>query len=156
MGVKSDIQAGLVAMLDKISPANGYTTETVTTFYNNIPFGLDLEPDKLPAILVIAGDDLPTMKQGCYYGHWQFELQLWHKRVDDSVMDQFVRDVYKAIWAGSPTATRNDAWRGPLGIHESVYSVRPLKTETDLNMIEANRLYITHIEVNFSSQLYNL
>jgi hypothetical protein len=73
-------------------------------------------------------------------------------------MDQFVRDVHKVIWADSPTATRNDAWRGPAptGIHESVYSVRPLKTETDLNMIEANRLYMVHIEINFSTFLHNL
>jgi hypothetical protein len=158
MGVKADIQAGLAARLAKIGPGNGYTTDTVTVYYNEIPFGLELEDDKLPAILIIAGDDIPEMKQGCYYGHWLFELQLWHRRVDDSVMDQFVRDVNKVIYADDPVAQRNDAWRGPAptGIHESVYDIRPLKFETDLNMIEANRLYLAHYEINFTSFLYNL
>jgi len=158
MSVRADIQAGLAARLETISPGNGYTTETVTVYYNDIPFGLDLEEDKLPAILIVAGDDIPDMKQGCYYGHWLFELQLWHRRVDDSVMDQFVRDVSKAIYANSPTAKRNDGFRGPTpgGIHESVYSVRTLKLETDLNMIEANRLYMSHYEINFTTFLYDL
>jgi len=69
MSVRADIQAGLAARLETISPGNGYTTETVTVYYNDIPFGLDLEEDKLPAILIVAGDDIPDMKQGCYYGH---------------------------------------------------------------------------------------
>jgi len=73
-------------------------------------------------------------------------------------MDQFVRDVSKAIYANSPTAKRNDGFRGPTpgGIHESVYSVRTLKLETDLNMIEANRLYMSHYEINFTTFLYDL
>ena len=158
MGVREEIQAGLAARLATISPANGYTTETVTVYFNTIPFGLDLEEDKLPAILIVAGDDIPDMKQGCYHGHWLFELQLWHRRVDDSVMDQFVRDISKAIYAASPTAARSDGFRGPSpgGIHESVYSVRPLKIETDLNMIEANRCYMSHYEINFTTFLYDL
>ena len=153
MGVREEISAGLEARLATISPANGYITDTVTVYGDESTFGLDLELDKLPAIIIVDGDDIPEMTQGCYYGHWLFELQLWHRRVENSVMNQFVRDISKAIYADSPTAKRNDAFRS---IHTSIYSIRPLKTETDLNMIDTNRCYMAHYEINFTTFLYDL
>ncbi len=158
MSTKNDIQQGLADRLKTITTANGYTTNVAKVLHSDIPMGLDLEQYNLPAVLVIAGNDVPVMKTQCYFGFWEFELQLWHNEVTDAVMDQYVRDVAKGIWANSPTAKRNDGFRGPSpgGIHESVYNVLPLEIEPDLNMIEANRCYMFHIQLQFETKLYNL
>jgi hypothetical protein len=120
--------------------------------------GLDLDVWELPAILVITDDDKPIREHGCIRGRWEIELQLIHKQVPDSTMDQFVRDVCKAIFANSPTAQRVDAFKGPppAGIHASVYNIGLLSIVTDLNMIEANRFYGVTLLVEYSTKLYNL
>ena len=153
MGVRADIQAGLATRLGTITTANGYTTNVVKVFVDDIPMALDLDDSEVPAILVLAGGDNPEMKHQCYYGNWEFELQLIHNEVADSVMDQFVRDVYKAVFANSPTASINTAFRS---IDPTIYNIRPLQIMTDLNMIDANRIYNTTLMVQFTTQLFNL
>ena len=153
MSTKTSIQDGLATRLGTIKTANGYTTNVSKIYVDTIPMGLDLETWELPAILVISDDDDPEIKQQCLHGHWKVELQLWHNLVADSVMHQFVRDVYKAIYADSPTAKRNDGFRG---LHTSVFNMLPLSIESDLNMIDANRCYVCTFQIDYSANLYDL
>lgn len=147
------LQAGFVSRLQTIKASNGYETDVQQVFSDEIPMGLDLDAFEMPAIFVIGGEDVAEMKQGCRHGHWKMELQLWHNQVSDAVMQRFVRDVYKAIYANSPTAERNNAFRE---IDPALYDVKPGVIRSDLNMIEANRCYWITMVLHYSSRLYDL
>lgn len=156
--LRGEIQSGLVSRLESITAANGYETDVVKVFADEIPMGLSLDDYELPAILVIAGDDEMEYKTQWIHGTWGFELQLIHRLVPDSVMNCFARDVIKSISANSPTAARNEAWRGPFpeGIHESVYDFRVQNIESDLGMIEANRFFCVNIMIRYQTRPHNL
>lgn len=149
-----DIQEALRTKLKTITSGNGYETDVKEVYSDKIPMGLDLAEFEVPCILLIAGDDKAVMKQQCRYGNWHMELQLWHNGdVGDGVMQRFVRDVYKAVFAGSPTATINNAFRA---IHPAIYDVTPGPIRPDLNMIDANRCYWITLVLHYSSRLYDL
>ncbi len=147
------LQAGLVSRLESIKNSNGYETDLQKVFSDEIPMGLALDDFQMPAIFVIGGDDITEMKHQCRHGHWKMELQLWHNDVSDATMQRFVRDVYKAIFANSPTATINNAFRT---IDPSLYDVDGGVIRSDLNMIEANRCYWITMTLHYSSKLYDL
>lgn len=152
MSVRGDIELNLSDRLRTITSANGYTTNVAKVFADEIPMGLDLDDFEMPAILVIPGKEVHNMLHQQLEAEWLFELQLVHGDVTDSVMHQFVRDVYKAIWADSPTEPRHRAFK----FSPHVTHVLPGELETDLNMIEANRLWIITIVVHYRSKLTNL
>lgn len=156
--LREEIQLGLVARLETITSANGYDTNVRNVYADTIPMGLELEDHELPAILVISGDDEQERSTQWVKGMWNFEIQLIHTLTTDSVMNRFVRDVAKAIFANSPTAQRNEAFRGPSpgGIHESVYDVWQRVIESDLGMIEANRFYCCQYVIRYQTSPHNL
>ena len=158
ISLKEDIQNGLVAKLQKITTANGYDTDVQNVYADDIPMGLDLYDSDLPAILLVGGDDEQERSMQWVKGLWNLEIQLIHKQVADGVMHRFVRDVAKAIFADSPTAQRNEAWRGPQpgGIHESVYDIWQRNIESDLNMIEANRFFCVNYVLRYQTRPHNL
>jgi hypothetical protein len=166
ISTRSQIKQAIDAKLREIKTASGYQTDVSKVYSDEsdgddkIPMGLQLDDHNLPAILSLAGDDTPGrenpgrgLTHGCYYGNWELELQLWHREVTDEVMHTFVRDVYKALYAGAPAAQRNNAFKA---LHPKIYDVRPLSIEHDLNMIEANRCFTCFFLVQYTAELWNL
>ncbi len=127
-------------------------------FADEIPMSLDLDEYQLPAILVIGTHDKLERSHQWAKGNWEIEMQLIHGEVNDAVMHRFVRDVGKVMFADSPTAARNEAWRGPQpsGIHESVYNIWMQDIESDLNMIDANRFFIVNFLVQYQTRPHDL
>jgi len=153
MGIRADIEAGLAARLATITTANGYGTNVAKVFAETIPMGLDLDDFEMPGILVIPADESHEMEHQQLVAQWQFEIQLIHGDVSDAVMHQFVRDVYKSIWANSgsgPVVRPAFKWQ------PNITHVLPGSIETDLNMIEANRLWIVTIVVHYRSKLTDI
>jgi len=115
--------------------------------------GISLEPHEVPAILMVPGMmKIDPKGQNRIYCEWQVYLQLIHGDVLDSAMHNFVADISKAIFAGSPTADRQDDYRL---IHPSIYKFDIIAIEPDLNMIEANRFFIMELNIKFTTK-YNL
>ena len=136
---KGLIQQSLVDRIKTVTAANGYDTDIQKVFSDEIPMGLDLDEFELPAVLVISGKDTFDWQTQWIKGNWIIELQLIHLHsVGDSIMHNFVRDVVKSISANSPTLVKGDAWRIFDG---KPTSVKPIETDTDLNMIDGNRFY---------------
>jgi hypothetical protein len=167
ISTRSKIKNSIDAKLREISTSIGYQTDVVKVFSDEaenddkIPMGLELDQAELPSIISLAGDDTPGradpgkgLTHGCWYGNWELELQLWHEEVTDAVMHAFVRDVYKALYAGSSSGTKNNAFRS-LG-DKKIYDLKPLSIEHDLNMIEANRCFTCFFLVQYTSELWNL
>lgn len=160
MSVRDGIKTAIINKLKTIKTSVGYGTDVSKvygadsdSFEDNIPMGLDLEEFNLPAILVITGDDKPEMKQGCLYGHWHYELQLWHNDVSDEKMNVFVRDVYKCLFAGSSAAQRKNAFRS---LHPNLHDITPAPIGSDLNMIDGNRCYIANFIIEYATQLWDM
>lgn len=147
------IQEALKTRLETITSANGYTTSVSNVYSDEIPMGLDLDESEMPAIFLI-GMGCPFRRETqWYFGDWKFELQLVHDVEPDSTMLQFIRDVAKAIFADSPTAQRKDGFRS---LHPAVYDVELHEKISDLNMIEANRIYIMELIVRFQTEIHDL
>lgn len=153
MGVRNDIETGLAQRLRTLTAANGYTTNVAKVFAEEIPMGMDLDDFELPGILVIPSGEKHEMEHQQLVAQWEFEIQLIHGDVSDSVMHQFVRDVYKCIWANSATADTN---RPAFKWQKNITHVLPGSIETDLNMIESNRLWIVTIVVHYRSKLTDI
>lgn len=154
MSLRNDIKVALAARLATITTANGYSTNVMSVYSDEIPMGLELEAQEVPAILLIAADDTMIRKaQNVTFGEWQFAIQLVHEEVSDTIMHNFIADVSKAIFANSSTAQRLDEYRK---INSAIYDMDIIKIEPDLNMIEANRFAIIHLVVRYTTQLFNL
>lgn len=153
MSIRAEIGSAIAAKLGEIKTANGYGTDVKAIYFDKIPMGMQLEPHELPAILLLSGDDRPKLKNSCLFGEWEFYIQLIHSDVADSVMDQFVRDVFKNIYAGHPTAQISAAFKS---LHSAIYDIDPITIEPDLNMIDANRCYVVGLIVKYTTKLYNL
>jgi hypothetical protein len=137
LGRNSQMLKSFVDRIKTIKTANGYDTNVMNVFNDEIPMGLDLDEYELPAVLVIAGKDKVVHQHGELKGNWVIELQLIHiSTVSDSVMLDFTRDVHKAIYADSASVHRNDAWRVFNGQPTAVWI---LENDMDLNMIQGNR-----------------
>jgi hypothetical protein len=151
--LKANILEALANRLKTITTANHYTTNVVNVYYDKIPMGIELNNYQLPAIFIISKGDILETKQNTLEGNWELGLQLWHTgKMGDFVMDQFTRDVYKAIYANSPTAQTNDSFR----IHPQVVELKPVSIISDLNMIEANRVYEVSFLIKYRTKLFNL
>jgi hypothetical protein len=153
MSIRSEIKNNLATRLRTISAANGYSTSLIAVYEEKIPMGINLEPHEVPAILLISGPCVIDPKgQNCIYCDWSFYLQLIHADVSDSIMETYVREVSKAIFANSPSADRQDEYRL---IHPSIYKADITEIEPDLNMIDANRFAIMTLKIKFITK-YNL
>jgi hypothetical protein len=157
MTIKGDIFTNIVTRLQTITETNGYALTIKNVFADldgsGIPMGLNLEEHEIPAILLWDGDDPLEEKHQVYEGSWEIMMQLINTRVSDIDMMAFGNAVRRAIYANSPTAQRNDAWRA---IHPSIIQFIPLKISTDLNMIEANRIQMLEFMVKYRARPYEI
>jgi hypothetical protein len=143
----AQIQQSLVDRLKTITSANGYRLNVQKVFSDEIPMGLSLDEYELPAILVITGKSVYKYQTQWVVVRTLFELQLIHTATQgDTVMNNYVGDVARAIHANSPTVQRNDAFRLFDG---KPTSVRMVENDTDLNMIDGNRFYCMTWEVEY-------
>lgn len=150
---KAQIMDALASKMATITSGNGYDTSVQKVFHNEIPMGLDLDSYELPAVFVIGGDDSVEHNLQWVDGNWQIEVQLLHNDVTDAVMHDFVRDVNKAVFAGSATGDATNAWRS---LHPSITYIHLVGIEEDLNMIEANRFFIVKFLVKYKTQPHDL
>lgn len=152
--VRGQIIEALASRLNKIKQANGYSTDVMDVYYDQIPMGMELADYQLPAIFLLNRVETPQMQHKCYVGMWEFDLQLWHRgNVGDVEMTEYTRDVYKALFADSASADTEGEFRS---LHPSIAELIPLNISADLNMIEENRITVLTFRVHYRTKLYNL
>ena len=153
MSTKAEILAALAFRLEGIKIVNGYGTDVKKVYVDDIPMGTQLNEYELPAILLLDKDDSLSTEQSKLVGQWRVTLQLWNVATSDSVMLAFVRDVYKAIFAGSAVAQQTGAFRS---LNPKIVEVKPVSIASDLHMIEANRIYEVTFLVHYRADLWNI
>ena len=150
---RTAIMQGLASRLATVTAAAGYTTDVKKVYNDDIPLGSSLNDYQLPAILLIEAGDNPAMDFKQFKGEWTVSLQLWSGQAVDSAMHQFVADVFKAIYANSPVAQDEGAFRS---IHPKLVEIIPARIAPDLNMIEGNRVYEVSFVIRYRTELWNL
>lgn len=151
--VASQIGQALKARLETITALAGYPVPLKKVFFDKIPMGLELSDAQLPVAFLL--DD------GASYSHQHsrldvaraFRIQLVNvESASDETMSEMIREVAKAVYANSPTATVEGAFR----FHERVVWVELSDDESDLHMIEANRIAALRLIVHYRTRPYDL
>lgn len=154
VSIKSQIIDAIAQRLTKITTANGYALDVKKVLYDKIPMGIQLNVYQLPVIFLLDGPDSIEFEHSCVKGNWDFRLQLWHNNtVGDFTMLDFVRAVFKVIFADSPTAQRNDAFRA---LDNNIVEFIPLSISPDLNMIDANRVTEISFQIRYRTKLFDM
>lgn len=151
---RSAIGQALRTRLKTILTTGGWPLSVKEVYYDKIPMGLELAPEELPAFFLL--DD------GAVYTHEHQAMVIAHKYrlqiVDtdeqpDDRMNELIRLAAKAIYADSPTAERTDAFRA---LHPAVFDFWLDEDETDLHMIDGNRIATLRMIVHYRSRPYDL
>jgi hypothetical protein len=153
MGIRTEILSNLAARLATVTAANGYTTDVKKVYFDKIPMGLELNDYEMPAIYLLDQVDQLNTQLAIVEGQWNLQLQLWNSEASDTDMLQFIGDVFKSIYANSPVAQTNGAFRS---IHANIVEIKPLSISGDLHMIEANRVSILIFELRYRTKLFDL
>ena len=153
MSIRGDIFEAIAQRLETITAANGYSTDVKKVYYDQIPMGLELNEYQLPVIFFLDRADILTTRFPVVEGTWELDLQLWHSGDEgDLTMGQFVADIFSAVYANSPTAQVKDQFR----MHPAIVEIKPSSIATDLNMIEANRVFEVSFSVKYRTPIYNM
>lgn len=140
--------------LKTVTMANGYPVDVRAVYYDDIPMGLELTPEQLPAVFLL--DD------GAVYGHQHGEVAVavnYRLQVvdgdksTDEAMHTIIRCLAKALYADSPAAAVVDRFRA---LHPGVYQLDLAADETDLHLIEANRIAALRVIVHYRTKPYDL
>lgn len=150
--LRANILTALADRLAKIRTSNGYPQDVRKIYVDEIPMGIQLSPQQLPAIFVLDDQDLARHEHQSLDFSWKIELQLVLGKVKDSVVHELVRSVGKCLYADSPTAENNFGFR----FHPAVTWIELLAISGDLNMIEANRLCSVELVVHYRARPYDL
>jgi len=135
--IRSDVGIALKTRLETIKTANGYPVGFAHVFYDEIPLSLELSPEDLPAVFLLDEGGAYAHEHQVLNVTRSWRLQLIHgEEATDEQMNELIRMISKAIFANHPTANVQDAFR----FHERVYQVSLETDETDLRMIEGNRI----------------
>ena len=153
MSMRGDMLDAFANRVATVTAANGYSTDVKKVYADKIRMGLILNPYQLPAVFIFDVQDTIQLIHGQMLGSWEFDIQLWHNKVGDVEMANYVRDVMKSIFANSPTATRVDAFRA---IHPQIVEAKPLSIASDLNMIDANRISEIRFMLSYRTTLFNM
>lgn len=152
--ILAQVGQAIVDRLGTITTANGYPRSFAKIFYDKMPMGIDLQPHEMPGLFVLD--------EGARTNHDKlrldivqtFRLQLILERDEtDEKIYELVRSIIKALYANSPTAERIDGFRS---LHPSIIEIKFLDYQTDLHMIESNRIATMRFSVHYRTKLFDL
>lgn len=152
--LRSDIGLAIKARLATITAANGYATDLKAVYYDEIPMGMELSSEQLPALFLLDDGQNHNHLHGVIEVQWSLRMQIFTgENESDEYLNKIIRAVAKALWANSPTAEVNDQFRS---IHPSIYQLTSVGDETDLHMIDSNRVATIRAIVHYRTKPYNL
>jgi hypothetical protein len=142
MGLKADIAAALVARIELVTTANGYSQDLKTVTFDKVKINiLDYDDYELPAVQLIDLSALYSHEMSRSKTSWSIALEICMRTTQNlgtvSQVDlwNLQEDVVRAIMA-EPN----------LGV-TGVIHVRLLDAVTDLHMLEPNYIATVGLEV---------
>lgn len=152
--ILAQVGQSIVDRVATVKTVNGYPRTIRKVFYDQMPMGLELQPHEMPAILVIDEGARTNHDKLRLDIEQTFRLQLILERDEaDEKIYEMIRSVIKAIYANSPNAERIDGFRA---LHEKIVEIKLLDYQTDLHMIESNRIATLRFSVHYRTKLFDL
>lgn len=152
--LRSAIGLAIKGRLESITEANGYPIGVKKVFYDRIPLGLELAPEEMPALFLLDDGAAMNHEHGLVNVVRAWRVQIVDgETADDDRMNELIRLVAKALWANSPSAQVQDQFRS---MHPAVYQMAMTEDETDLHMIEGNRIASAQFLVHYRTRPYDL
>lgn len=153
MSIREDVGNALKVRLESITSGNGYPISVRAVYYDKIPMGLELGPEDMPALFLLDdGATIEHLHQALEISR-AFRVQIVDQEAaTDGDLNTMIRLIAKAVWANHPNAAIQDAYR----FHERVYWVQMDSDETDLHMIEGNRIATVRMIVHYRTRPYDL
>jgi len=152
--IVAQVVQAIVDRIDQVKTANGYPRDIKRIFYDKLPMGLELQPHEMAAVLVIdEGARLKHDKLRLDIDQTlRLQLILERDEKDEAIYELF-RSIIKTLFANSPGAERIDGFRG---IHPSITQLVFLDYQTDLHMIDSNRIATMRLSVQYRTKLFDL
>ena len=154
MSLRKEILYAFAERLRTITVANGYPLDLGTVFGvdKKTPLSLNLEPHEMPAIIVIDEVDDPQDEKGMVDSAWAVRLQLIDsgEKMDGEMLD-LCEIVGRCLISNSFTAEVIDGWRS---MHPRIYRLQRGRIDSDLNMIEANRIYSMQWTIHYRAKQF--
>lgn len=150
--IRSQVGLAFKARLEKVTEDNGYDHTIKAVYYDKIPMGLELLDHQLPALFLLDEGANHTHEHQTMDIAVSYRIQLVHGQVTDQVLQEIQRAIARVIFADSPVIDRTDQYR----IHTRVYQIEMVDDETDLHMIEANRIATMRFIVHYRTKPYDL
>lgn len=140
------ILEALEARLKTLTSANGYLTNVRTVRGTKSEMDISTASRDLPSIEIINNDETYNHLASAMYESQQSVILLLvaEKSWTDQQMEDFKSDIRKCLFGGSSSASGNTGVTLG-GVCTSLYLV---SSKSDLNLVDANRIYTLTIAVH--------
>lgn len=153
--VSADVLAAVATRLQTIVVVpNGYPDPFKAVYFDKIPMGLELTPEQLPTAFLLQ-DGAPYQHQHSVMNvSRNIRVQVVHKdEATDTEMSILLNNVARAIYANSPTIEREGEFRS---IHPKITWIELDSDDTDLHMIDGNRIAGLRLIVHYRCRPYEI
>jgi hypothetical protein len=151
--LRTSVGEALKTRLETITTANGYDLTVKKVWFDDIPLGLGLSPEDLPALLLLDDGASFTHEHQLVNVQLAIRVQIVEsEEAPDNRLNAIIRAIGKAVWANSAVAEVQDQFR----FHPKVYQVAMESDETDLHVIDGNRIATTRMIVHYRTRPYDL
>lgn len=151
--VRSEILNALKTRLESITQTAGYDVTIKTVYHDKIPVGLELAPEDLPVLFLLDDGSTPEHEHEVVKIALNIRIQIVDvEEASDARIHDLHRAIGKAVWANHPVLQTNSNFR----FHPKVVQIEMGVDETDLNMIEGNRIATSRMIVHYRTKPYDL
>jgi hypothetical protein len=157
MSAGSDILNALKERLESIRTDNGYPLTVKAVKLNTSTITFDIPLTSCPLIEIIQGpEEYEHAASGQLEVVTSLIIRLVHQKgKTDSDMEEFKSSVIRAIYANSYTGNTNAGVGLARSGRNTIVFPRLIRCETDLNLLEKNRIYGLLFELRSNRQTWS-
>jgi hypothetical protein len=157
MSQGANILNALKERLETITVANGYPLSVKTVRLNNATITFDVPVTSCPLIEIIQGPEEYQHAMGGQVDVTQSVIiRLVHaKGKTDADMEEFKSSVVRALYADSYAGNSNGGINLSSSGRHNLNMLRLIRCETDLNLLEKNRIYGLLFELKSNRQTWS-
>lgn len=157
MSKGADILLALKERLESINIANGYPLSVKQVKLNSASITFDFPVTSCPFIEIIQGPEEYEHNASGHLGVTQtIILRLIHaKGKTDADMEEYKSAVIRALYANSYTGNSNGGINLASNGRHNLTNLKLLRCETDLNLLEKNRIYGLLFELKSNRQTWS-
>lgn len=152
MSIGADILTALKERLDTVKIANGYDLDIATVRLDKSEPTLNTPSNELPLVEIINESEKYIHGASSLYECVTSVIlyMVAEKAWTDSQMEDFKSNIRRALFGGAPHAGANNG----VTLNGKVTRIALVDSKSDLNMIDANRIYLMTITLHSHRRTY--